>query len=327
MNEELLLSNAPQPQVMSTEEWTSHYEGRSEIAKQALATVKSTHTGASYISWSVMYVVLKKLDPFVQIIKVPNETGGFAHIQESRVVVNEYKELKDKTGQTIEFKEEHIDSVNRAMFVKVKIIFRGVEYTEDYPVRNKQGLGAVFVEGMLINNALQRAMAKLASTITGVGFALWTREEWEDIQEIEGQGKPLVETPKAVAPKVEEPKVEKPKVEKPKPAPKVEAPKVEAPPVEEPKELNLLQADVNDHLPDVNNDTLPPHYELAELIATHSNEPYLATLIGVFNRQLSVVGQTDIVLGQTDVQEMATKLSHLKNVGTTLTAVKKKLGL
>jgi hypothetical protein len=60
-----------------------------------------------------------------------------------------------------------------AHFVKVKLIFMGKEFVEDYPIQDKDYSSARIYDQSLVNRALQRAKAKVAARGTGLGLRLY----------------------------------------------------------------------------------------------------------------------------------------------------------
>ena len=64
-------------------------------------------------------------------------------------------------------------------FVKVRLIFMNKEFIEEYPIQDQDYSAARVFNQNLVNKALQRAKAKVASRATGLGFKLY---EGKDLQ-------------------------------------------------------------------------------------------------------------------------------------------------
>ena len=146
------------------EVFKANYEGTSEEAKALQPFLKETFKGDVYIPWAVMERLTRMCDEDAEFINVLNESGGLVH--SDMLGVHQKNLQNDKVVSETE-------SAMFAHFVKVKLVFMGKEFVEDYPIQEKDYSSARIYDQNLVNKALQRAKAKVAARGTGLGLRLY----------------------------------------------------------------------------------------------------------------------------------------------------------
>lgn len=176
----------------------ANYEGKTEEAKSLEPFLKNNYKGNAYIPWATMERLVYMQDENAVFENIPNEFGGLVHTSQ---VVNYQKNIQ---------KGEVVSETESTMFshtVKVSLTFMGKTFVEDYPIQDTDYSAARVYNQNLVNKALQRAKAKVASRATGLGLKLY---EGFDLQFDEENPVPIKEEKKVERPKkkVEEPKKE-----------------------------------------------------------------------------------------------------------------------
>lgn len=167
------------------EVFKANYDGTSEEANALKPFLKETFKGDVYIPWAVMERLTRMCDENAEFINVPNEFGGLVH--------SDILGVHQKNVQKGEIVSE-TESTMYSHFVKVKLVFMGKEFIEDYPIQDKDYSSAKIYDQNLVNKALQRAKAKVAARGTGLGLRLY---EGFDLQfDEKPDNKPSLETPK-----------------------------------------------------------------------------------------------------------------------------------
>lgn len=146
------------------EVFIANYEGKSPEAKALEPFLKETYKGDVYIPWAVMERLVYMSDENAVFENVKNENGGLVH---SDIINNSQYNLQK--GEVIS--ETKADMF--AHFVRVKLVFMGKEFTEDYPIQEQDYSAARVFNQNLVNRALQRAKAKLGARATGLGLKLY----------------------------------------------------------------------------------------------------------------------------------------------------------
>lgn len=160
--------------------FTENYNGTSEVAKEIEPFIKENYKGNTYIPWATMERVTYMCDENAVFENIKNENGGLVHTD--MVVMHQ---------QNIQ-KGEVVSETKSQMFshmVKVKLTFMDKEFIEEYPIQDQDYSAARVFNQNLVNRALQRAKAKVASRATGIGFKLY---EGKDLQfdEVPQESKP-----------------------------------------------------------------------------------------------------------------------------------------
>lgn len=164
------------------EVFLENYLGKSEISKEVEPYLKENYKGNSYVPWATMERLTYMCDEDAVFENIKNENGGLVHT-----------DCIEMHQQNIQ-KGEVISETTSQMFshmVKVKLIFMGKEFIEEYPIQDQDYSAARVFNQNLVNRALQRAKAKVASRATGIGFKLY---EGKDLQfdEVKVDDKPQI---------------------------------------------------------------------------------------------------------------------------------------
>lgn len=152
------------------EVFTENYLGKSDLAKEVEPFLKDNYKGNAYIPWATMERLTYMCDEDATFENIKNENGGLVHT-----------DVVEMHQQNIQ-KGEVVSDTTSQMFshmVKVRLIFMGKEFIEEYPIQEQDYSAAKVFNQNLVNRALQRAKAKVASRATGIGFKLY---EGKDLQ-------------------------------------------------------------------------------------------------------------------------------------------------
>lgn len=160
--------------------FTENYNGTSEVAKEIEPFIKENYKGNTYIPWATMERVTYMCDENAVFENIKNENGGLVHTD--MVIMHQQNIQK---GEVVSETESQMFS----HFVKVKLTFMEKEFIEEYPIQDQDYSAARVFNQNLVNRALQRAKAKVASRATGIGFKLY---EGKDLQfdEVPQESKP-----------------------------------------------------------------------------------------------------------------------------------------
>ena len=164
------------------EVFLENYSGKSEIAKEVEPFIKENYKGNSYIPWATMERLTYMCDEDAVFENIKNEQGGLVHTDKV--------EMHQQNIQ----KGEVVSETTSQMFshmVKVKLIFMGKEFIEEFPIQDQDYTAARVYNQNLVNKALQRAKAKVAARATGIGLKLY---EGKDLQfdEVPQETKPEI---------------------------------------------------------------------------------------------------------------------------------------
>jgi Txe/YoeB family toxin of Txe-Axe toxin-antitoxin module len=164
------------------EVFLENYSGKSEIAKEVEPFIKENYKGNSYIPWATMERLTYMCDENAVFENIKNEQGGLVHTDKV--------EMHQQNIQ----KGEVVSETTSQMFshmVKVKLVFMGKEFIEEYPIQDQDYTAARVYNQNLVNKALQRAKAKVAARATGIGLKLY---EGKDLQfdEVPQETKPEI---------------------------------------------------------------------------------------------------------------------------------------
>ena len=282
-------------------QYKENYEGKSAEAKEVANYTNETYNGATYIPWATMERLTYMQDPNAVFTKIRNEQGGLVHT-DSFINENLVENKDGIVSKTSALVVSH--------FVKVACIFMGKEFIEEYPIQEQDYSAAKIYNQNLVNRALQRALAKVASRATGLGLKLYENKDLQ-FEENEEEKKPTV---KKSTKKVEEPKVEVKEEVKEETPTQVEEVVVEEKVVEEPKH---------------GTDDVPMLYsqevmDLCNLIKNADKEKMTKVLQ---NLNVSILRKHNFTLNLEDTDsELCEKLSHFDNVETFTKAINNMLG-
>ena len=160
--------------------FTENYNGTSDVAKEIEPFIKENYKGNTYIPWATMERVTYMCDENAVFENIKNENGGLVHTD--MVVMHQQNIQK---GEVVSETESQMFS----HMVKVKLTFMEKEFIEEYPIQDQDYSAARVFNQNLVNRALQRAKAKVASRATGIGLKLY---EGKDLQfeEVPQESKP-----------------------------------------------------------------------------------------------------------------------------------------
>lgn len=298
------------------DQYKENYNGKSAEGKELEGYLKQTFNGKDYIPWATMERLTYMQDPNAVFTKIRNEKGGLVHT-DSFVNENCVENKDGIVNRTTAMVVSH--------FVKVSCVFLGKEFIEEYPIQDQDYSAAKIYNQNLVNRALQRALAKVASRATGLGLKLYEnkdlqfdeKEETKPVVKKETAKKTNNKTENIVEKVVETPTETQPIVEEVVEVVKV-APKVE--PVVEIKQDAPVQVEQTQVANVVENASYSKDIlELCNLIKSTSVDkmaPVLQTLNG------SILKQHGFVINQTDSEsELCEKLTHFKDVSVFTRAI------
>ena len=271
-------------------QYKENYNGKSEEAKEIEGFLKETYNGASYIPWATMERLTYMQDANAEFKTIETEFGDIVWTDS---FVNE-NSVENKDGVV-----NRTSAMVMSHFVKVSCTFLGKTFVEEYPIQEQDYSAAKIYNQNLVNKALKRALAKVASRATGLGLRLY---ESKDLQfdEKEEEKKPEI---KKTTKKVEEPKVEEQVV--------VQEPKVEV--KEEPVQIE-------EH----GTDDVPVLYsqeivDLCKLIKETDKDKMTKVLQSL---NVPILRQHGFVLSIEDSDEvLQEKLSHFQDVSVFTKAI------
>lgn len=277
------------------DQYKENYNGKSAEAKEIEGFLKQTYNGANYVPWATMERLTYMQDP----------NAEFKTILGSEYVGNIVHTDAFTNTNSVENKDGIVNKTNALVvshFVKVSCTFLGKTFVEEYPIQDQDYSAAKIYNQNLVNKALKRALAKVASRATGLGLKLYENKDLQ-FDEKEEETKPVVEkkTTKKTEVKKEEPKVEPtPVVET-----KVEEPvlKQDAPVPVEPTQVANVEENAS-----YSNEIL----ELCKLI---KDTPVDKMTVVLQNLNVAVLKQHGFTLSQNDSdEELCEKLTHFKDV-------------
>lgn len=147
-----------------------NYNGTSEVSKEVEPFIKENYKGNAYIPWATMERLTYMCDEDAYFENIKNEKGGLVH--------TDVMEMHQQNIQKGEVVSETVSQMF-SHIVKVRLVFMGKEFIEEYPIQDQDYSAAKVFNQNLVNRALQRAKAKVASRATGIGFKLY---EGKDLQ-------------------------------------------------------------------------------------------------------------------------------------------------
>lgn len=154
-------------------QFIANYEGTSPEAKSLEPFLKTTYKGDVYIPWAVMERLTYMQDPSAEFKIVRTECGKIVHTDSD--VIKTFSRSVDKDGERIT--ETSVDV--KSHFVVLELTFLGKKFTEVYPIQDNSYDAPKVINQNMVNKALQRGKARLASRATGLAFKLY---EGEDLQ-------------------------------------------------------------------------------------------------------------------------------------------------
>lgn len=295
-------------------QYKENYEGKSAEAKSVAEYVKENYKGNAYIPWATMERLTYMQDPNAKFEKIRNEKGGLVHT-DSFINENSTEGKDGIISRTVACVVSH--------FVKVSLTFLGKEFIEEFPIQEQDYSPAKIYNQNLVNKALQRALAKVASRATGIGLKLY---ENKDLQFEEEDKKPVI---KKTTKKEEPKKVELTDEQK---AQNIvdggeTAAYLNGERTLEPQEVvvNTETANITSAPVEVTNSTYSKDItDLCTLIKTADTDKMTKVLQSV---NVPILKQHNFTLNLEDSDDvMCEKLSHFPNITTFTNAIKTMLG-
>lgn len=152
------------------EQFKANYNGTSDESKELAKFIKSTYNGATYIPWATMERLTYMQDANAKFNTILNNDNSIVWTDS---FLNSNKSVA-KDGSVVE-----TQALVVSHFVKVSCEFLGKLFVEEYPIQDQDYSAAKIYNQNLVNKALKRAMAKVASRATGLGLKLY---EDKDLQ-------------------------------------------------------------------------------------------------------------------------------------------------
>ena len=178
-------------------QYKDNYNGKSEEAKEIADFVKETYNGASYIPWATMERLTYMQDPNAEFKTIENEEPNGNKLVHTDYFINE-NSTENKDGIV-----NKTSAMVMSHFVKVSCTFMGKTFIEEYPIQEQDYSAAKIYNQNLVNKALKRALAKVASRATGLGLKLYENKDLQFDEVVEEKKPEVKKTTKKVEPKEE----------------------------------------------------------------------------------------------------------------------------
>ena len=175
------------------EQFKANYNGTSDESKELAKFIKSTYNGATYIPWATMERLTYMQDANAKFNTILNNDNSIVWTDS---FLNSNKSVA-KDGSVVE-----TQALVVSHFVKVSCEFLGKLFVEEYPIQDQDYSAAKIYNQNLVNKALKRAMAKVASRATGLGLKLYEDKDLQFDDNISNEKPEIKKTTKSK--KVEE---------------------------------------------------------------------------------------------------------------------------
>jgi hypothetical protein len=154
---------------MSTwlEQFTQNYQGKSEQGRELEQFLKKNYQGSSYIPWATMERMVYQQDPEATF-KLRTASSDFS---DKNIVWTSTTDIK--TMQKTSDKEIETLAQSITHFIILELTFLGKTFEEIYPIQDNKYTAPKVIDQNMVNKAIQRAKAKLASRATGLGLTLY----------------------------------------------------------------------------------------------------------------------------------------------------------
>lgn len=285
------------------DQYKENYNGKSAEAKEIASYLKETYKGDKYVPWATMERLTYMQDPNAEFKTILTESVLGDNIVHTDSFQN---------NNSVENKDGIVNKTSAMVvshFVKVSCTFLGKTFVEEYPIQEQDYTAAKIYNQNLVNKALKRALAKVASRATGLGLKLYENKDLQ-FDEKEEEVKPVIkkETTKKTEVKKEEPKVA--------PTPVVET-KVEEVVVKQDAPVQVEQPQVAKV--EENASYSKDIVELCNLIKNTPTDK-IAPALQALN--VAILKQHGFTLNQTDSEnELCEKLTHFKDVSVFTRAI------
>lgn len=301
------------------DQYKENYNGKSAEAKEIASYLKETYKGDKYVPWATMERLTYMQDPNAEFKTIlGNEYVGNIVHTDAFTNTNSVENKDGVVNKTSALVVSH--------FVKVSCTFLGKTFVEEYPIQEQDYTAAKIYNQNLVNKALKRALAKVASRATGLGLKLYENKDLQ-FDEKEEDTKPVIkkETTKKTNSKTEnivEKVVETSTETQPIVEEVVEVVKVE-PKVEPVVEIKQ-DAPVQVEQPQVAKVEENASYskDIVELCNLIKNTPTdkIAPALQALN--VAILKQHGFTLNQNDsTNELCDKLTHFKDVSVFTRAI------
>jgi hypothetical protein len=137
----------------------ANYNGETPQAKELEQYIKKNYNGSTYIPWATMERMVYQQDPSADFRIEGLKTN--------------HKNIRTNDGERITEVDFFVHMVS------ISLTFLGKVFTEVYPVQDNKYNAPKIIDANLVNKAVQRAKAKVASRATGLGLKLY---EGHDLQ-------------------------------------------------------------------------------------------------------------------------------------------------
>ena len=293
------------------DQYKENYNGKSAEAKEIASYLKETYKGDKYVPWATMERLTYMQDPNAEFKTILTDGVLGDNIVHTDTFTN-INSVENKDGIV-----NKTSALVVSHFVKVSCTFLGKTFVEEYPIQEQDYTAAKIYNQNLVNKALKRALAKVASRATGLGLKLYENKDLQ-FDEKEEDKKPVVKekTTKKTEVKKEEPKVETtpvvdPMQEQMEPVIKQDAPVQ----VEQPQVANVVE-------------NASYSKDIIELCSLIKNSPSDKMTQVLQNLNVAILKQNGFTLNQTDDEDMlCEKLTHFKDVTTFTKAINRMLAL
>jgi hypothetical protein len=178
-------------------QYKDNYNGKSEEAKEIADFVKETYNGASYIPWATMERLTYMQDPNAEFKTILDEEFTGSKLVHTDYFINE-NSTENKDGIV-----NKTSAMVVSHFVKVSCTFMGKTFIEEYPIQEQDYSAAKIYNQNLVNKALKRALAKVASRATGLGLKLYENKDLQFDEVIEEKKPEIKKATKKSEPKEE----------------------------------------------------------------------------------------------------------------------------
>ena len=283
------------------EQFKANYNGTSDESKELAKFIKSTYNGATYIPWATMERLTYMQDANAKFNTILNNDNSIVWTDS---FLNSNKSVA-KDGSVVE-----TQALVVSHFVKVSCEFLGKLFVEEYPIQDQDYSAAKIYNQNLVNKALKRAMAKVASRATGLGLKLYEDKDLQFDDNISNEKPEIKKTTKSK--KVEE-------VEK------VVEEKVQQEVVEQKVENTTVENKTVESATVENNVTFSK--DIDELIALIKNTDREKMTKVLQNLNVAVLKQHGFTLGIDDSYlDLGNKLQAFKDVTVFTKAIKNMIG-
>lgn len=287
-------------------QFVENYEGKSKEAKSIEDFMKENYKGNNYIPWATMERLTYMQDPNATFETITKENGEI-------VFTDSMENFSEVIADGVVKNSTKASMVSH--FVKVKLVFLGKEFIEEYPIQDQDYSALKIYNQNAVNKALKRALAKVASRGTGLGLRLYENKDLQFDSKEEEDAKPIIKKVDTKTKSTVEKTVKKVEETQPTVETKVEEVKQDAPVQEEPKQEAKVETNAS-----YSNDVL----ELCKLI---KETPSDKMTIVLQNLNVAILKQHQFTLSQEDSDDvLCEKLTHFKDVTIFTKAIKNMLG-